>query len=130
MTTPRLLSRTEEQRLIAEYQRTHDRRIEEQLMRSQVGLVWRLARSHRLAGPELEDVVQEGMLGLLQAVRRFDAALGVRLSTYAAWWIRAFQYRYLMRNHRLVRLGTTQAQRRMFFRLNAVQTRLEAAGIE
>jgi RNA polymerase sigma-32 factor len=130
MTSSQLLSRDEERRLMAEYQRTRAPQLEERLVRSQQGLVWQLARSHRVTGVDLEDVVQEGMLGLLEAIRRFDPAVETRLSTYAAWWIRAYQYRYLMRNHRLVRIGTTQAQRRLFFRLHGLQARLEAAGLE
>jgi RNA polymerase sigma-32 factor len=124
------LTRDEETRHVEEYRRTGDRRIEERLVRSQLGLVWQLARSHRASGIDVEDLAQEGALGLVHAIRRFDPARGVRLSTYASWWIRAYQYRHLLHNHRLVRVGTTQAQRRVFFRLAAVRARLEAAGLE
>jgi len=130
MTNADFLTREEELRLFEQYRSSHDRRMEERLLRSQVGLVWQLARSHRAAGVELEDLAQEGMLGLLQAIRRFDPARGVRLSTYASWWIRAYHYRYLVQNHRLVRIGTTQGQRRIFFRIAAVRAQLEAEGLE
>jgi len=112
MTTSQLLSHAEEKRLMTEYQRTRSPQVEQRLVRSQLGLVWQLARSHRIDEADLEDVVQEGTIGLIEAIRRFNPAAGTRLSTYAVWWIRAYQYRYLIRNHRLVRIGTTQAQRR------------------
>lgn len=124
------LTRTEEARLLEEYQRTRDPRLEDRLVRSQLGLVARLARSHHAAGVDVRDLIQEGALGLLHAIRRFDVTRRVRLSTYAGWWIRAFQYRYLLQNHRLVRLGTTQQQRRIFFRLGALRARLTAAGLD
>lgn len=63
------------------------------------------------------DLVQEGMLGLLEGVRRFDPARGVRLNTYATWWIRAYLLRAVLANWRLVRVGTTKAQRAVFFNL-------------
>jgi RNA polymerase sigma-32 factor len=128
--TPRHLSAEDEQRLMDEYQQTHSPKLEARLVASQTGLVWKLARSHRLRGPDLEDLVQEGLLGLLVAVRRFDPGRGVRLSTYAAWWIRAYQWRYLLSNHRLVRIGTTEEQRRIFFRIARARARLEAAQLE
>lgn len=124
------LTRECEQTLIEEYGRTRAPAIEDQLVRSQLGLVWRLARQHRVRGVDLEDLVQEGALGLLEAIRRFEPRRGVRLSTYAAWWIRAFQWRFLLRNHRLVRIGTTEAQRRIFFRIGGLRARLEAGGVE
>jgi RNA polymerase sigma-32 factor len=124
------LDRLTELRLLADYRRTGDPRLEERLVRAQLGLVQQMARSHHAAGLDLDDLVQEGALGLLQAIRRFDAGHGVRLSTYAAWWIRAYQYRFMLHNHRLVRVGTTQAQRRLFFRLRTLRARLTSAGLE
>jgi RNA polymerase sigma-32 factor len=124
------LDRATELRLLADYRRTGDRQAEERLVRAQLGLVHSLARGHHAAGLDLDDLVQEGALGLVQAIRRFDAAHGVRLSTYAAWWIRAYQVRFVLHNHRLVRVGTTQAQRRLFFRLRTLRARLTAAGLE
>lgn len=126
----RYLTREEEQKLLKRYRRTKDPRVEEQLVRSQLPLVASLARAHHADGIDVRDLIQEGALGLLQAIRRFEVGRGVRLSTYAAWWIRAYQYRYLLQNHRLVRVGTTQEQRRVFFRLAALRARLSAAGVE
>ena len=124
------LTRREEQQLFAEYARTGDRKIEARLVESQLGLVGQMAHAHQLRGVDRRDLFQEGAVGLLYAIRRFDPERGVRLSTYAAHWIRAFQFRYLLANHRLVRIGTTDAQRRIFFRLSALRARLSAAGIE
>jgi RNA polymerase sigma-32 factor len=74
--------------------------------------------------------VQEGNIGLMQAVKRFDPHRGVKLSSYSAWWIRAYILRFILNNWRLVKLGTTQAQRKLFFNLNKERARLAAMGIE
>ena len=76
------------------------------------------------------DLIQEGNLGLLQAVQRFDPYQGVKLSSYGAYWIRAYILKYLIDNIRLVRLGTTRAQRKLFFRLNKEKRELERQGFE
>src|SRR5437899_1132427 len=78
----------------------------------------------------LRDVVQEGNLGLIQAVERFDPDRGVRLSSYAAWWIRAYVLKFLIDNWGLVKVGTSQAQRRLFFNLQKARRKLEHQGIE
>ena len=106
----------EEAALVAVYLQTHDPRVEARLVRSHLRLVAHIARSLRVPEAEREDVLQEGNLGLVQAVRRYDPKLG-KLSSYAGWWIRAYQMRYLISIHRLVKIGTTQAQRWLFFRL-------------
>jgi RNA polymerase sigma-32 factor len=76
------------------------------------------------------DLIQEGNIGLMQAVKRYDPYRGVKLSSYAAWWIRAYMLRYMLNNWRMVKLGTTQAQRKLFFNLNKEKARLSAMGIE
>ncbi len=76
------------------------------------------------------DLVQEGNIGLMQAVKRYDPYRGVKLSSYAAWWIRAYRLRFILNNWRLVKVGTTQAQRKLFFNLNKEKARLTAMGIE
>jgi RNA polymerase sigma-32 factor len=76
------------------------------------------------------DLIQEGNIGLMQAVKRYDPYRGVKLSSYAAWWIRAYMLRFILNNSRLVKLGTTQAQRKLFFNLNKEKARLSALGIE
>src|SRR3989338_1242627 len=76
------------------------------------------------------DLIQEGNIGLMQAVKKYDPYKGVKLSSYAAWWIRAYMLRFILNNWRLVKLGTTQAQRKLFFNLKKEQARLQALGIE
>ena len=124
------LTREEEGRLFAEYRRTHDQKIEARLLRSQLGLVGRLTQLYLLPGIDRRDLFQEGSIGLLEAIRRFDPSRGTRLSTYAAHWIRAFEFRHTLANYRLVRFGTTERQRRIFFRISGVRARLIAAGVE
>lgn len=124
------LTRAEERRLVDRYRRTGDARLEARLLRSQMGLVRMLAGAHLVDSSEREDLIQEGLMGLLKAIRRFDPTRGVRLSTYAVWWIRAYQYSSLLLNHRMVRLGTSQLQRRLFFRLRRVRAAMLAAGQE
>ncbi|HEX2673299.1 MAG TPA: sigma-70 family RNA polymerase sigma factor, partial [Polyangiaceae bacterium] len=75
-------------------------------------------------------LIQEGNIGLMQAVKRYDPYRGVKLSSYAAWWIRAYMLRFILNNWRLVKVGTTQAQRKLFFNLNKEKARLTAMGIE
>jgi RNA polymerase sigma-32 factor len=76
------------------------------------------------------DLIQEGNIGLMQAVKRYDPYRGVKLSSYSAWWIRAYMLRFILNNWRLVKLGTTQAQRKLFFNLNKQKAKLTAMGID
>jgi RNA polymerase sigma-32 factor len=76
------------------------------------------------------DLIQEGNIGLMQAVKRYDPYRGVKLSSYAAWWIRAYILRFILNNWRLVKLGTTQAQRKLFFNLRKKRSELQALGID
>jgi RNA polymerase sigma-32 factor len=78
----------------------------------------------------LLDLIQEGNIGLMQAVKKYDPSRGVKLSSYAAWWIRAYILRYIMDNWRMVKLGTTEAQRKLFFKLRQEQERLLSQGFE
>jgi RNA polymerase sigma-32 factor len=125
-----LLTQEEERALAREYVRTHDPKIEDRLVRSQLRLASHLARRYHLRDDECEDLSQQGALGVVEAVRRFDPERGIRLSSYAAWWIRAYQLRYLLANHRLVRLGSTQQQRKIFWGLARARARLREVGTE
>ncbi len=93
-------------------------------------MVVRVALSFRRAARNLLDLIQEGNLGLLQAIDRFDPELGVRLPTYAAWWVRAYMVKFLLDNVRLVRVGTTNARRKLLRNLRKEKARLEAEGFE
>jgi len=123
------LSKETLQVLMADYLRTHDPKVEARLVTSFQRLVAKMAREHAPIVGEISDLVQEGNLGLLRALRRYDPTRGASLASYAVWWIRAYQLRFVMANHRLVKIGTTAAQRRLFFTLRGACRRLEAAGL-
>ena len=84
----------------------------------------KIAYEYRRAYKNIMDLVQEGNIGLMQAVKRYDPYRGVKLSSYAAWWIRAYILRFILNNWRLVKLGTTQAQRKLFFNLRKKKAEL------
>ena len=97
-------------------------------MLSNLRLVVKIAMEYRRAWTNTLDLIQEGNLGLLQAVQRFDPYAGTKLASYAAYWIRAYILKYLMDNIRLVKLGNTRAERKLFFRLNREKRELERQG--
>ena len=130
MTAGNLIPRSEQDALAREYRRTGDRALEDKLVRSQLRLVATLARKHARDEQKREELFQEGSLALIHAVRRYDPARGVSLSSYAAWWIRAYQLRWLLANHRLVRIGKNAAERRIFFNARRLRGQLESAGVE
>jgi RNA polymerase sigma-32 factor len=125
-----LLSPEEEHRLAVNYTETQDVDVAARLVTANLRLVVKLAYEYRRAYKNMMDLVQEGNIGLMQAVKRYDPYRGVKLSSYAAWWIRAYMLRYILNNWRLVKLGTTQAQRKLFFNLNKEKQKLAALGIE
>ncbi len=125
-----LLSREQEQELAERYVETGDVDAARRLVLSNLRLVVKIAYDYRQAYKNLLDLVQEGNIGLMKAVKKYDPYKGVKLSSYAAWWIRAYILRYILNNHRLVKLGTTQAQRKLFFNLKKEKARLAAMGIE
>jgi RNA polymerase sigma-32 factor len=125
-----LLSPDEEHSLAVEYSKTGDVEIAARLVTANLRLVVKLAYEYRRAYRNMMDLVQEGNIGLMQAVKRYDPYRGVKLSSYAAWWIRAYMLRFILNNWRLVKLGTTQAQRKLFFNLNKEKQKLLALGIE
>jgi RNA polymerase sigma-32 factor len=126
----RLLTPDEEHRLAVDYSKTGNVASAAHLVTANLRLVVKLAYEYRRAYRNILDLIQEGNIGLMQAVKRFDPYRGVKLSSYAAWWIRAYMLRFILNNWRLVKIGTTQAQRRLFFNLNKEKARLTAMGIE
>jgi RNA polymerase sigma-32 factor len=124
------LSREEEQDLARRYRATGDRDALFRLVTSNLMQVVRVALSFRRAARNLLDLVQEGNLGLLAAIDRFDPEVGVRLPTYAVWWIRAYIVKFLLDNVRQVRVGTTNARRKLLRNLRQEKARLEAEGFE
>lgn len=125
-----LLTREEEHELAVRFQETGDVDAAYQLVTANLRLVVKIANEYRRAAFSLLDLIQEGNVGLMKAVQKFDPYKGVKLSTYAAWWIRAYVIRYVMDNWRMVKLGTTQSQRKLFFNLRKEKRRLENSGFK
>lgn len=125
-----LLSPDEEHQLAVKYASSGDVEAAARMVTANLRLVVKLAYEYRRAYRNIMDLIQEGNIGLMQAVKRYDPYRGVKLSSYAAWWIRAYMLRFILNNWRLVKIGTTQAQRRLFFNLNKEKARLTAMGIE
>jgi len=124
-----LLSREDEHALAVRYVETGDVEAAAALVTANLRLVVKIAYEYRRAYKNLLDLIQEGNIGLMQAVKKYDPYKGVKLSSYAAWWIRAYILRFILNNHRLVKLGTTQAQRKLFFNLKKEKAKLSAMGI-
>jgi RNA polymerase sigma-32 factor len=120
-----LVDAAQEQRLAHRYRRTGDRRIAQELVTSNLRFVVKVASEYRGYGLPPADLVQEGNLGLMRAVEKFDPSHGVRLISYAVWWIRAYIQDYILRSWSLVKIGTTQVQRRLFFSLARAKREME-----
>ena len=116
-----LLSADEEYRLAKRFRDHGDLEATHQLICSNLRFVVKIAHEYRGYGIRLLDLVQEGNIGLMMAVKKFDPDRGIRLITYAVWWIRAYMQNFIMRSWSMVKIGTTQAQRKLFFKLG--QTR-------
>ena len=125
----RVLSPEEVHELAVKFLENQDPKIAARLVTSNLRLVVKIAYEYRRAYKNMMDLVQEGNIGLMQAVKRYDPYRGVRLSSYSAFWIRAYILRFILNNWRLVKLGTTQAQRKLFFNLKKKRAELEAMGI-
>lgn len=123
------LTREEEIAVAEEYQLTQSRASAYKLVSSNLWLVVKLAREYERIARNVLDLIQEGNIGLMEAVRNFDPHRGVRFPSYAVWWIKAYMIRFIIANWRLVKIGTTQAQRKLFFNLKKESERLERQGI-
>jgi RNA polymerase sigma-32 factor len=123
-----LLTREEEVEVAKRYHRDHDPADAYRLVTANLRLVVKIANEFARASRNLLDLIQEGNVGLMEAVKSFDPYRGIRFPSYAVWWVRAYIYRYLINNWRLVKIGTTQAQRKLFFNLRKESERLEAEG--
>jgi RNA polymerase sigma-32 factor len=123
-----LLSPEEEHELAVRYKEYKDIEAAYRLVTGNLRLVVMIARNYQRAFRNLLDLIQEGNIGLMEAVRNFDPYRGIRFPSYAVWWVRAYIIRYLMNNWRMVKIGTTQAQRKLFFNLQREKERLEAEG--
>lgn len=125
-----VLTRDEEKLQAVRYFEKNDIDAAYMLVTSNLKLVIKIAMEYRRLWREIVDLIQEGNMGLMQAVKKYDPYRGVRFSSYAAWWIRAYIIRYIMNNTRMVKLGTTQAQRTLYFQLGKERERLRRLGIE
>ena len=120
----------EEHRLALAYRDHGDSDAAARLVRGNLRLVVKIAEEYGRSEDQLMDLIQEGNLGLLHALGKFDPDRGVKLSSYAAWWIRAYILKFVLANFRVVRLGTTLAQRKLFYKLRRERERLERDGNE
>jgi len=119
-----VLSREDEQALALRFHRDGDIDAARQLVLSHLRFVLHIARGYAGYGLPMGDLVQEGNVGLMKAVKRFDPAVGVRLVSFAVHWIRAEIHEYVLRNWRLVKVATTKAQRKLFFNLRKYKKNL------
>jgi RNA polymerase sigma-32 factor len=123
-----LLKPEEEHALAVRLVEHGDRTAARKLVEANLRLVVKIAYEYRRAHRNLLDLVQEGNIGLMQAVSKYDPYRGVKLSSYAAFWIRAYILKFILNNWRLVKIGTTQAQRKLFFNLRKEREKLEQLG--
>ncbi|MGE5181689.1 MAG: RNA polymerase factor sigma-32 [Acidobacteriota bacterium] len=123
-----LLTPEEEHELAVRLVEHGDSAAARRLIEANLRLVVKIAYEYRRAHKNLLDLVQEGNIGLIQAVGKFDPYRGVKLSSYAAFWIRAYILKFILNNWRLVKIGTTQAQRKLFFNLRKEREKLEQLG--
>lgn len=123
-----ILSPEEEAATARHYQEHQDKESAQKLVLSNLRLVVKLAIEYRNAYLNTLDLIQEGNMGLMRAVQKYDLGKGVRFTSYAAWWVRAFILKYILDNFRLVKVGTTQAQKKLFFNLMKEKERIERLG--
>lgn len=119
-----LLTQKEEQDLTMRLSKDNDLAAARQLVLSHLRYVARVAKGYMGYGLPLNDLIQEGNVGLMKAVRRFNPEMGVRLVTFAMHWIKAEIHEYILRNWRIVKIATTKAQRKLFFNLRTMKKKL------
>jgi RNA polymerase sigma-32 factor len=124
-----VLTREEEYRLAVHYRDSGSTAAELDLVNANLRLVVKIALEYQSSRLSLLDLIQEGNVGLIHAVRKFDPDKNIRLASYAQWWIRAYILKYLMDNYKLVKIGTTQAQRKLFYNLKREKDRLTRQGL-
>ncbi len=121
-----LLTPEEEFRLAVRFRKYNDMEAAQHMVVSNLRFVVKIAHEYRNYGMKLADLIQEGNIGLMHAVKKFDPYRGYRLISYAVWWIRAYIQNYIIKTWSVVKIGTTQAQRRLFFKLGQAKKKLEA----
>ncbi len=123
-----LLSREEEEEVVKHYLANHDRESAQKLVVSNLRLVVKIAMEYRRAFQNVLDLIQEGNMGLIRAVTKYDPTKGTRFSYYASWWIKAYILKYIVDNFKLVKIGTTQAQKKLFYNLSRERQKMESMG--
>lgn len=124
-----LLSREQELALAKKYYESKDPTAAQALVTANLRFVVKVAADYSRFGARMIDLIQEGNMGLMHAVREFNPYKGVRLITYAVWWIRGYIQEYLMKQYSLVKIGTTQNQKRLFYQLQRQREELDALGL-
>ncbi len=120
-----VLSREEEYKLAVKYRDDGDLDAAKKLVSANLKFVVKVANEYKNYGVNMMDVIQEGNIGLMNAVKGFDPTKGYRLISYAVWWIRAYIQNYLMKSWSLVKVGTNQAQRKLFYKLRSAKNSLD-----
>ena len=118
-----LLSQEEEYALALKYKETHDKKIAYQLITSHLRLVVKVVSKYKGYGLPVNEMISEGNIGLIYAINKFEPDKGFRFSTYALWWIKASVQKYILNSWSLVKLGTTAAQKKLFFNQINMETR-------
>lgn len=124
----KLLTIEEEEALLKELQETGDIDVAKKLVLANLRLVVKIAIEYRSAWQNVMDLIQEGNIGLMKAVSKYDATKGAKLSYYASWWIRSYILKFILDNFRLVKIGTTNEQKKLFFNLMKEKERLIGLG--
>jgi RNA polymerase sigma-32 factor len=124
-----LLTKKQEHELAIRYWKHKDKQAAYALITSNLLLVVKLVMEFRVKHQNVLDYIQEGNIGLLEALKRFDPYRDVRFSTYASWWIKAYILKYILDNWRMVKVGTTNKRRKLFYNLQKEKVRLESMGI-
>jgi RNA polymerase sigma-32 factor len=122
------LTKEEELRLFHEYRNNGDREAAVKLIMANLRVSLSIAAEYLHTGADHMDLIQEGNVGLMHAIKKFDPSKNVRFYAYAAWWSRAYILRYLLNTYRLVKIGTTQDQRKLFYNLKKEKAKLEREG--
>jgi RNA polymerase sigma-32 factor len=125
-----LMTREEEHEVAVRYAQSAEQALAARLITANLRLVVKIAQEYRRAHRNILDLIQEGNIGLIHAVQKYDPYRGVKLSSYASWWIRAYILKFILANWRLVKVGTTQAQRKLFFNLRKEREKLEKQGFQ
>jgi len=125
-----ILTAEEEFRYAIEWKKNQNMEAAEKLVVSNLRFVVKIAHEYRNYGVKLADLIQEGNIGLMHAVKKFDPYKGYRLISYAVWWIRAYIQNYIIKTWSLVKIGTTQAQRKLFFKLNKTKKDIQALSLK